>query len=131
MSFSETVLLGALAGFTIYLGLPFGRLQLLGNRARVGLAMFAVGVLAFLFVDVFEHAFAIVERAVTDLKDGKVGVGRPLGLTALLAFGFAAGSAGLAMVERHIRRRNPNVDSVADVDAANLVRLSRHGPLRP
>ena len=26
MSFSETVLLGALAGFTIFLGLPVGRL---------------------------------------------------------------------------------------------------------
>ena len=120
MSFSETVLLGALAGFTIYLGLPFGRLQLLGNRARVGLAMFAVGVLAFLFVDVFEHAFAIVERAVTDLKDGKTGVGRPLGLTALLAFGFAAGSAGLAMVERHIRRRNPAPVRGASPDAGTV-----------
>jgi zinc transporter, ZIP family len=120
VSFPETVLLGALAGFTIYLGLPFGRLQLLGNRARVGLAMFAVGVLAFLFVDVFEHAFAIVERAVTDLKDGKTGVGRPIGLTALLAFGFGAGSAGLAMVERYMRRRNPPPVQGASPEAAAL-----------
>ena len=52
MSFSETIALGALAGFTIFLGLPFGRLELLGDRARVALAMFAVGVLAFLFVAV-------------------------------------------------------------------------------
>src|SRR5207237_6932595 len=74
----------------------------------------------FLFVDVFEHAFAIVERAVTDLKDGKTGVGRPLGLTALLAFGFAAGSAGLAMVERHIRRRNPAPVRGASPDAGTL-----------
>ena len=64
MTFSETVLLGALAGFTIYLGLPFARLQLLGPRTRVALAMFAVGVLAFLFVDVMEHGFGIVEEAV-------------------------------------------------------------------
>ena len=64
MSFAETVVLGGLAGFTIYLGLPFGRLQMLDDRARVGLAMFSVGVLAFLFVDVFEHAFEIVEEAV-------------------------------------------------------------------
>src|SRR5204862_223280 len=82
--------------------------------------MFAVGVLAFLFVDGFEHAFAIVERAVTDLKDGKVGIGRPLGLTALLAFGFAAGSAGLAMVERHIRRRNPAPVRGASPDAGTV-----------
>jgi len=51
MSFGETVLLGALAGFTIYLGLPFGRLQLVSPRARVALAMFSVGVLAFLFAE--------------------------------------------------------------------------------
>ena len=57
MSFTETVVLGGLAGFTIYVSLPFGRLQMLNDRARVGLAMFSVGVLAFLFVDVFEHAF--------------------------------------------------------------------------
>src|SRR2546421_9876950 len=82
--------------------------------------MFAVGVLAFLFVDVFEHAFAIVERAVTDLKDGRTGVGRPIGLTALLAFGFAAGSAGLAMVERHMRRRNPPPVQGASPEAATL-----------
>ena len=62
MSFTETVLLGALSGFTIYLGLPFARLRLLGPRAKVALAMFAVGVLAFLFVDVMEHGFEIVEE---------------------------------------------------------------------
>jgi ZIP family zinc transporter len=55
MSFAETVLLGALAGFTIYLGLPVGRLHLLSVRARVALAMFAVGILAFIFVDVLSH----------------------------------------------------------------------------
>jgi zinc transporter, ZIP family len=57
LSFAETVLLGALAGFTIFLGLPLGRLQILGNGWRVALAMFAVGVLAFLFADIFEHAW--------------------------------------------------------------------------
>src|SRR5918911_3049507 len=105
MSLSETVLLGALAGFTIYLGLPFGRLQLLGSRTRVGLAMFAVGVLAFLFVDVFEHAFGILETSVEHVRHGKEGLGELLGLTAVLGAGFAAGSAGLAMLERRMRPR--------------------------
>jgi ZIP family zinc transporter len=103
VSFAETVVLGALAGFTIYLGLPFGRLQLLGSRARVGLAMFAVGVLAFLFVDVFEHAFEIVEHSVEELKDGGGSLGEAIGYVALLGVGFAAGSAGLALVERRLR----------------------------
>src|SRR5436309_3537506 len=74
MSFSETVLLGALAGFTIYLGLPLARMRLLGARARVALAMFAVGVLAFLFVDVMSHGEGILEHAVKGF-----GLIRPLG----------------------------------------------------
>jgi zinc transporter, ZIP family len=103
VSFSETVLLGALAGFTIYLSLPLGRLDLLSARARVALAMFAVGVLAFLFVDGFEHAFEIVEEPVEGFRDGKQGIGEAIGLTALLGVGFAAGTAGLGMVEGWLR----------------------------
>jgi zinc transporter, ZIP family len=114
VSFAETVVLGALAGFTIYVGLPFGRLQLLSERARVGLAMFSVGVLAFLFVDVFEHAFAIVEAAVTGLKDGDRSFADAAGLALLLGAGFAAGTAGLAVVERWMRpSRGPRPAPIA------------------
>src|SRR5262249_56856475 len=100
---AETALLGALAGFTIYLGLPFGRLQLLGDRTRVALAMFSVGVLAFIFVDVMEHAFGIVEAAVNGFKDDSTSLGHALFLAALLGVGFALGSAGLATIERRLR----------------------------
>jgi ZIP family zinc transporter len=104
LSFAETVLLGALAGFTIFLSLPFGRLRLLGDRARVGLAMFAVGVLAFLLVDVFEHALHIAEEAVEGYEAGEGPLGKAIGFPLMLAGGFAVGCAGLALVERRIRR---------------------------
>jgi zinc transporter, ZIP family len=107
LSFAQTAALGALAGFTIYLGLPFGRLQLLGDRARVALAMFAVGVLAFIFVDVMEHAFGIVEGAVQGFKDDTGSLGHAVGLAALLGGGFGAGLAGLAMIERRLRSMRP------------------------
>jgi zinc transporter, ZIP family len=107
LSFAQTAALGALAGFTIYLGLPFGRLQLLGNRSRVALAMFSVGVLAFIFVDVMEHASGIVESAVEGFKDGSGGLGSALGLAALLGGGFGFGLAGLAMTERRLRGMRP------------------------
>jgi zinc transporter, ZIP family len=106
MSLGETIGLGALAGFTIYLGLPFGRLHLLSDRARVGLAMFSVGVLAFLFVDVLSHAFEIVEDAVAQLKDDKTSFGHTAALALLLGGGFALGSAGLAMVQKRMRPRS-------------------------
>lgn len=107
MSFAQTATLGALAGFTIYLGLPFGRLQLLGNRSRVALAMFSIGVLAFIFVDVMEHAFGIVEGAVEAYKEGSGGLGRATGLTLLLGAGFGLGIGGLAMTERRLRSARP------------------------
>jgi ZIP family zinc transporter len=107
VSFGETVLLGALAGSTIFLGLPFARLRLLGTRTRVGLAMFAVGVLAFLFVDVMSHGFAIVEDAVNSFKDGNSSFGHAVWLALMLGAGFAAGSAGLAVVESRLRPPPP------------------------
>jgi zinc transporter, ZIP family len=113
VSFGETVLLAALAGFTIFLGLPLGRLQVMSNRARVALAMFAVGILAFLFADIFEHALEIVEEPVEAFEEGEQGIGEAIGLVALLGVGFAAGTAGLATVERWMRPTGPSRPPVA------------------
>jgi zinc transporter, ZIP family len=99
--------LGALAGFTIYLGLPFGRLQLVSNRARVALAMFSVGVLAFLFAEILTHGVEIVEEAVEKLGDGDGSLAEALGLALLFGGGFAAGSAGLALIEQRMRPPKP------------------------
>jgi zinc transporter, ZIP family len=106
VTFGETVLLGAIAGSTIYLGLPFARVGRLDARGRVALAMFAVGILAFLFVDVLEHGFAIVEEPVEELSAGTGGSwGEVIGLFALLAVGFTVGTGGLAAVDRWLRVR--------------------------
>jgi ZIP family zinc transporter len=107
MSFAETALLGALAGFTIYLSLPVGRLQLVDARTRVALAMFSVGILVFLLVDVLGHGFEIAEDAVSEFEAGEAGFGHPLALSALLVGGFALGSAGLGILERRLRSNTP------------------------
>jgi ZIP family zinc transporter len=103
LSFAETVALGALAGFTIYLGLPAGRLQLLGGRSRVALAMFAVGILAFIFVDVLSNGISIVQHQLDLVKHHHGSVTYLIWLVVLLGVGFVAGSAGLAMLEQRIR----------------------------
>ncbi|MEA2309796.1 MAG: zinc transporter, family [Thermoleophilaceae bacterium] len=108
MSFAQTVLLGGLAGFTIYLGLPVGRLQTLSPRVRVALAMFSVGILAFIFVDVLSHANEIVEGALDGYKNGNGSFGHLAGLVALLIGGFAFGSAGLGIIERRLRPARPD-----------------------
>lgn len=104
MSFAETALLGALAGFTIFLSLPVGRLELVSRRTRVALAMFSVGILVFLLVDVLGHGFEIVEDAVTDFDAGDGSFGHAAGLALLLVGGFGLGSAGLGILERRLRR---------------------------
>jgi zinc transporter, ZIP family len=103
VSFGETVLLGALAGFTIYLGLPFGRIEFMSQRARVALAMFSVGVLAFLFAEVLVHGVEIVEEHFEELGEGEGSLFEGLSLALLLGGGFIIGSAGLALAERRMR----------------------------
>ncbi|HEY2055635.1 MAG TPA: ZIP family metal transporter [Solirubrobacterales bacterium] len=129
MTFTETALLGALAGFTIFLGLPLGRVGRIGDRGRVALAFLAVGVLAFIFVDVMEHAIGLVEDAVLGFKDGSEGIGRPVLLAAMLGGGFAVGLVGLGVGERLLRRRRPLppiAGGAVDVlDAASVVRAER------
>jgi zinc transporter, ZIP family len=105
MSFAETALLGGVAGFTIFLGLPFGRVRLLSDRARVALAMFSVGVLAFLFAEVLSHGIAIIEHEFEHLGEHEEGasLGRGVLLSLLLAVGFTAGVAGIAALEKRMR----------------------------
>ena len=142
MSFAQTVILGALAGSTIFLGLPVGRMQLLGSHARVALAMFAVGILAFIFVDVLSHGLDIVNTALQAFKHHHESFAYVAWLVVLLAAGFGAGSAGLATVQRRMRplgaRRPPiaggaGVAAVARVDpgvVANEIEAKRRSALR-
>jgi zinc transporter, ZIP family len=101
--FGETVGLGALAGFTIFLGLPAGRLPVLEQRARVALAMFSVGVLAFIFLDVLSNGMDIVHSGLNDVQHHGRSVLYLIWLVVILGGGFVAGSAGLAMIERRMR----------------------------
>jgi zinc transporter, ZIP family len=116
VSFGETVLLGALAGFTIYLGLPLGRIEFVSQRARVALAMFSVGVLAFLFAEVLVHGVEIVEEHFEELGEGEGSLIEGVLLSLMFAGGFTVGSAGLALVERRMRtpKRPPIAGGATD-----------------
>jgi zinc transporter, ZIP family len=120
LSFAQTIALGALAGLTIFLGLPVGRMQLLGSRARVALAMFAVGVLAFIFVDVLSSGISIVDAALDGVKHHHQSLAYLILLVVLLAGGFALGSAGLAMVERSMRPGSRPAPIAGGADTAAL-----------
>ncbi len=112
MSLAETTLLGAIAGFTIFLGLPVARLELRDQRIRVALAMFSVGVLAFLFVDIFEHGLALIDEPI-----GNHDLGAAIPRIAVLGVGFAAGTVGLAWFERRVKGK-PARPPIAGGDAS-------------
>src|SRR5919206_1841009 len=90
MSTTQTLLLGAIAGLTIYVGLPMGRLEGTSVALRAALSSVATGILVFLFWDVVSHG---VEPVETHLEAHRwAGFA---GYAALLALGFAAGMMSL------------------------------------
>jgi zinc transporter, ZIP family len=117
MSFGETVALGAIAGSTIFIGLPVGRMRAVGDRGRVCLAMLSVGILAFIFMDVTKHAEGIVEAALSAYKAGTDDLGRVIGLFALMALGFTLGTAGISAAERWLRGRRAQLAPLAGGEA--------------
>jgi ZIP family zinc transporter len=113
MSFAETVLLGALAGSTIYLGLPVGRIRRVNERVRVGLAMFSVGILAFIFMDVASHAEGILSDWLMAYKHHHAAIGHVIWLFALMALAFLAGTGGLASAQMALQRRVRRLPPIA------------------
>jgi zinc transporter, ZIP family len=134
LSFAETTLLGAVAGLTIFLGLPLARVERVGARARVALAMFSVGILGFLFVDVLGQGFSIVQGSVEKLHHGG-DLGQAIGYTLMFGIGLFLGIVGLTLVERRKRRPLPPlaggaVDVLSPEDAARLSFDPRRAALR-
>jgi ZIP family zinc transporter len=100
MSTPEILLLGAIAGATIFLGLPIGRIQSLSANTRAGLSALATGILVFLLWDVLSNAVDPMDTAL-HAHDW----GRFAGLAALGAFGFCAGLMSLVYYDAWMKRR--------------------------
>src|SRR2546429_3673125 len=63
MSTAHILLLGAIAGATIFLGLPAARMRSLGANSRSGLSALATGILVFLFWDVMSKAVEPIDAS--------------------------------------------------------------------
>jgi len=120
MSFAETLLLAAIAGFTIYAGLPLARMET-SPRTRVALAMFSVGILAFLLVDVLGHGYEETEAAVEAFGEDEGSFGHALALTLLLLGGFTVGCLGIGLLERRIMRSRRGLPPMAGGEAEAVV----------
>src|SRR5512132_2283809 len=100
MSTAQTLLLGAIAGATIFLGLPTGRMQNVSAATKAFLAPIATGVLLFLLWDVLSGAVEPIEDALTSGQDGTF-----LWRAFLLLAGFTVGLMSLVYYDVWMKRR--------------------------
>lgn len=100
MTTGQILLLGAAAGFTIFLGLPIGRLRNPAPRLRLALNAIAIGVLLFLVYDILTHAIEPIENAlVSASKEGGEWFAFAR-LAAVFAGGLGIGLVSLAYYDR-------------------------------
>ena len=108
MGMGQTLLLGAIAGSTILLGLPIARVHRPAPTLRLLLNAVASGVLLFLFWDVLSQAIEPIDAALGALHEGTGGIGPVLGFTALFGGGMSVGLMSLVYYERYLgRARQP------------------------
>jgi ZIP family zinc transporter len=103
MTYAQTAGLGALAGLTIFAGLPVARIGRPRPSRMAFLTAASVGVLIFLLYDVIKNASETIQGALDTSR------GQGIGYALLLAVGLAAGLLGLLAVERLMKRRRPQM----------------------
>src|SRR5689334_3244328 len=105
MSLGTTLLLGLIAGVTILLGMPLGRLR--GRRPVLQLFLnaIAIGVLLFLVWDVLSGAWEPLDARLAAVHDDTGGLGPVLGYGALFVAGLSAGLLGLVGYDRYLQTR--------------------------
>ena len=99
MSETKILLLGFIAGVTILIGLPLGRVRSVKPGTRQFLNALAIGILIFLVWDVLVHAFEPVDGALGKLHDGSGGAGPVIGYAALFFLGITVGLGSLVLYE--------------------------------
>lgn len=130
MDQGQTLLLGLVAGATIMLGLPLGRVRGPSPRLQVLLNAITIGILLFLVWDVLSHAWEPVDAAVGALHDGTAGLEPVIGLALLFMVGNAVGLLGLAGYEHWMTHRRepatgPGAMAAAELETGRLATPAR------
>src|SRR6202049_3954882 len=97
MSQATAVLLGAIAGATIFLGLPVARLRGLPKAVQGFLNAFATGILVFLLWDILSHAGGPVTAALEQSQRSTFAA-----MAVIFAVGVGAGLLGLVYFNRTV-----------------------------
>ena len=115
MSAPETLLLGAIAGLTIFLSLPMGRMHGISPKLKAFFTATATGILLFLFWDVLSEAINPVDSALQAKTWGRFA-----GVSSIAFAGFVVGLMSLVAYDSWIKARQrramlgPGAASVAE-----------------
>jgi ZIP family zinc transporter len=119
MSTVQILLLGAIAGLTIFIGLPIGRMHRVSLATKGFLSAAATGILIFLIWDVLSGAVNPVEHA---LEEGQIG--RFAWWATILTLGFSTGLVSLVLYDGWMKRRRRK--TFVSVGAAAATDLRQH-----
>jgi ZIP family zinc transporter len=130
MSTTQILVLGALAGFTIFLGLPIGRIRSASPALKAGLSAMATGILLFLLWDVLVHGIEPVEEALEKATDDGGSWVDFVQLAVTFAAGATVGLMSLVYYDRWFGRQRskamlgPGAASAAEFDRSWVAGLS-------
>jgi len=125
MSTGHTLLLGGIAGVTIFLGLPLGRYGEVGIRMKAAFMAIAAGILLFLFFDVLAHGWTPVEESAEEHHWGNL-----VGFGLLFAGGITVGLMSLVYYDRWMAHQRgkallgPGAAASAEFEPSWMARLS-------
>src|SRR5579862_313615 len=105
MRTSQILLLGAVAGSTIFVGLPVGRVRNASMALKSTLSATATGILLFLLYDVLSNGVSPVDDSLKSAVHKGGSWGDFVGLAALLALGFGLGLLGLVHYDRWMSKQ--------------------------
>jgi zinc transporter, ZIP family len=103
LGFWPTVLLGAIAGFTIFLGLPIARARRLSPQTVALLNALAIGILLYLVVEIAQNAIVPITRGLSAWHAGSGAF--PVAPVAAFVIGLLIGLVGLGSTATHLTRQ--------------------------
>ncbi len=123
MSFPQLIVLGAIAGYTIFLGLPFARLRNLSDTWRIAAGASSAGVLLFLLIDVAKQMLEPIESAAKDFSQG---AGNLVLLSVLALLGLGISYLGLVFLPQWFSQKKARLS----VGAEAIVNQSQNKPFQ-
>lgn len=126
MSFEQTVLLSAIAGVTIFLGLPIGRMRTLSTKTQALLTSGAAGVILFLIWDILAAAVEPVEGSLEAAANGQGPAADFVVNVTAFGVSIAIGLLSLVLFAARARKRRAEGLSTHEVALGTAIGLGLH-----